>query len=550
MRSLIFVVLLLTWLPATSQKFAVTWLDGITLPDSLNVRTLSADQAMTRICLMTFGPTNRYVYIAEKNEAGTWTAPYLALTIRSFAMHARISADGNRIYMMKEMDEINGVSRKEVSPGVIHSTNKMSIYVSEQIETKKWTKPTLLDDLFIFDSPINSLSVSPDESNLIFSYAGLLKSDKPDFSLYRSEKTKQNKWGDPRRVVPKGITLVERPKKGMIRAAAVQHQDKDRILISTLDGEYIAQYDGSTYAMPTKLDYFANSIEWISQDGSVALIQPAQKPLRIGMVQLKAVTQNPMAATRVASGTPQVVDSAKVVKPLGKYYAVLIGVSDYKNPSLNLDRPAKDVAELKNLLLSDYTFEDGDIQTLINPTRQQIIATLFKLRQTINRNDNLLIFYAGHGHYDKKIEQGYWWPQDAVPDDPSNWLSNSDLREQIRGINSAHTLLISDACFSGGIFKMRGAGEGGIAPMEVMMLYRTRSRRAITSGNMSSVPDRSVFFEYLTKRLNENPDQYLSSQQLFEQLRTPVINNSLNVPLDGVIAETGDEGGDFIFIRK
>jgi hypothetical protein len=72
----------------------------------------------------------------------------------------------------------------------------------------------------------------------------------------------------------------------------------------------------------------------------------------------------------------------------------------------------------------------------------------------------------------------------------------------------------------------------------------------MTSGTMTTVPDNSVFMDYLMKRLTENQAKFISSQQLFDSFRAAVINNSSVVPQDGVIAETGDEGGDFIFILK
>jgi hypothetical protein len=42
----------------------------------------------------------------------------------------------------------------------------------------------------------------------------------------------------------------------------------------------------------------------------------------------------------------------------------------------------------------------------------------------------------------------------------------------------------------------------------------------------------------------------MTSQQLFDSFRQAVINNSMVVPQDGVIAEAGDEGGDFIFVKR
>ncbi|MCU0358200.1 MAG: caspase family protein [Cyclobacteriaceae bacterium] len=234
----------------------------------------------------------------------------------------------------------------------------------------------------------------------------------------------------------------------------------------------------------------------------------------------------------------------------GKYYALIIGVSDYQNYKLNLYRPSLDAQKLHTIITTTYSFENENVTLLLNPTRQEILTSLYNLRRQLNKEDNLLIFYAGHGMYDEEAGQGYWWPKDADSENPSNWLSNSDLRDQIRGIKALHILLIADACFSGGIFRTRSAEKIQTADIDIISLYKLPSRRAITSGTLTTVPDNSVFFDYLCKSLETNSNQFLGSQVLFNSFRLNVINNTFQVPQEGVISETGDEGGDFIFIRK
>lgn len=234
----------------------------------------------------------------------------------------------------------------------------------------------------------------------------------------------------------------------------------------------------------------------------------------------------------------------------GNFYALLIGVSVYKDERLNLDKPEKDASELKNILVSKYTFEDSTITILFSPTREKILEELFRLRKKVKANDNLLIFYAGHGYFDKDADQGYWWPSDAKPNNPANWLSNSDLREQIKSIKSKHTLLVSDACFSGGIFKTRDVTSFTDAPNDIQQLYKMPSRRAMTSGTLTTVPDNSAFLEYLAKNLQQNSSRFLSSQELFYRMRSAVIGNSPVVPQTGIIFQAGDEGGDFIFVLR
>ena len=72
----------------------------------------------------------------------------------------------------------------------------------------------------------------------------------------------------------------------------------------------------------------------------------------------------------------------------------------------------------------------------------------------------------------------------------------------------------------------------------------------MTSGILEEVPDKSIFLEYLVKGLDENEDKYLTSEVLFSSFKASVMNNSPNVPQYGVIQNVGDEGGDFVFVRR
>ena len=236
-----------------------------------------------------------------------------------------------------------------------------------------------------------------------------------------------------------------------------------------------------------------------------------------------------------------------------KYRALIMGVSKYthEGPGFqSLDRPANDAQQLYDVLIKDYTFEPQDIILLKNPTRQQIIDAFDKLSQVTTVNDNLLVFYAGHGFWDKQRELGYWLPSDARRDSRSNWISNSDVKDNlaISSIRSRHTLLITDACFGGSIFKSRSMS--GERYMQINELYREISRKAMTSGNLSEVPDKSIFLQQLLKKLNDNDDEYLPALTLYTRIYEPIMNNSATNPVYGIIQGAGDEGGDFIFMRR
>jgi hypothetical protein len=233
----------------------------------------------------------------------------------------------------------------------------------------------------------------------------------------------------------------------------------------------------------------------------------------------------------------------------GKYFGLIIGIDNYKDPSLvDLDNPITDATLLYSTLIGNYLFEPENLILLKDPTRADIISNLDRLSYQLTKNDNLLIFYAGHGYWDKEKKTGYWLPSDAEQFSSVNWIRNSTIQDFIDDIQTRHTLLISDACFAGSIFKTRGAFQD--ASVAVNKLYSMTSRKAMTSGTLEEVPDRSVFLEYLLKRLLENKKKYLSTNELFNSFREAVLNNSPDVPQYGVIQDTGDEGGDFIFIKR
>ncbi len=235
--------------------------------------------------------------------------------------------------------------------------------------------------------------------------------------------------------------------------------------------------------------------------------------------------------------------------PAHRYYALLIAVEEYADPAItSLSEPLKDASKLRDVLKSKYTFEDKDITILKNPTFEEINVTFDELSKRIGPTDFLLIFYAGHGYFDEKTNIGYWLPSDAQEKNRAKWFRNSALVENIGAINSKHTLLIADACFSGGIFKTRAPFNN--ASVDIGNMMKRSSRKAMTSGSLTTVPDKSVFMKYLLKTLEENNNQYLPSEDLFDEVRIAMKNNSNTKPLYGEIQNVGDEGGNFVLIKK
>ena len=229
----------------------------------------------------------------------------------------------------------------------------------------------------------------------------------------------------------------------------------------------------------------------------------------------------------------------------GKYHAIIISENEYQNEGfIDLEEPKNDADKLHSLLISKYFFRTEDVIRLIDPTRSEIIDAIEAKRKTLTIDDNLLIFYAGHGFWDVNLKMGYWQPSDSKPNSISNWVSNNDLSTHLAAMQAKHILLISDACFSGGIFKTRGINNMNPG---IKRLYELKSRKAITSGNLKEVDDISIFMKFFLRELEMNQSLFLTSDQLFAKIRPNILNNSTTEPLYGTIFNTDDQGGEFVF---
>jgi nitrogen fixation protein FixH len=115
---------------------------------------------------------------------------------------------------------------------------------------------------------------------------------------------------------------------------------------------------------------------------------------------------------------------------------------------------------------------------------------------------------------------------------------------------------VADACFSGDIFR----GNTMSVPFEnspkyFKKVHSLKSRQAMTSGGLEPVMDggsdgHSVFAYYLLKALKENDADMMDASQVFGKLKIPVYNNSDQSPDFKPIGKSGDEGGQFIFMKK
>ncbi len=234
-----------------------------------------------------------------------------------------------------------------------------------------------------------------------------------------------------------------------------------------------------------------------------------------------------------------------------KYYALVIAIDDYQGSEWTpLKTPINDGNTIKDVLLNKYGFEE--VITLYDKkaTRANIIDSIDKLAQNVTENDNLLIYFSGHGV--ELGEEGYWVPSDARTKERSQLIPNSEIKNALSKTVCKHALIMVDACFSSTIFKSsQFTIKNDGSPAYYKQVDDLPSRQAITAGGLEPVLDgageHSTFAKYLIKNLKKNQKPVLDATELFEMLKYPIQANSPNTPRFGHIQNTGHEGGQFVF---
>ena len=233
----------------------------------------------------------------------------------------------------------------------------------------------------------------------------------------------------------------------------------------------------------------------------------------------------------------------------GRYHALVIGNNAYDSlPGLRTAIP--DAAMIGSILELDYGF---DVQLLTDADRSDIVSALNGYRSSLTQEDNLLVYYAGHGWYDDEASRGYWLPVDAEQGNPSNWLSNATITDMVRAMPARHVMIVADSCYSGTL--TRGIQMRSRTPNETYFgrLASKRARTAMTSGGLEPVEDgtgrHSVFASAFADALRSNRGP-IDGQAIFAKIRRPVMVGADQTPEYGDIRRAGHEGGDFLFVRR
>lgn len=263
--------------------------------------------------------------------------------------------------------------------------------------------------------------------------------------------------------------------------------------------------------------------------------------------------------------------ASKDDRPVRDKWALVIGISNFKDPSINLKYAAKDATDFGNFLVTTEKFKQDHVKILTDKeaTRENIIAMLGDkwLAKNAREDDLIVVYVSSHGSHSQEDAGGvnFLVAHDTDKNSllatgiPMQWLSKM-ISEQVK---SNRVVLVLDVCHSG------AAAQGGKALTRIAGLapdaFTIGSGQMVLCSSMaeqvsweSKEYENSVFTRRLIEALRVNHDKttlldaynrlkvLVESEVLRDRsnLQTPVLWNEKWVGRDPVLAvETANAGG-------
>ena len=110
---------------------------------------------------------------------------------------------------------------------------------------------------------------------------------------------------------------------------------------------------------------------------------------------------------------------------------------------------------------------------------------------------------------------------DADLSSPANWISASDITDEVRALPARHVLIVSDSCYSGGLTRDANASLRSDAHEAfVRQMQAGKSRTLLSSGGNEPVADNgsnghSVFADAILSGLTKMANSPFTAMTLF-----------------------------------
>lgn len=257
-----------------------------------------------------------------------------------------------------------------------------------------------------------------------------------------------------------------------------------------------------------------------------------------------------------------------------KSWALVIGINDYEGRPLKNAR--NDAEAVAALLKKKYGFDEVISLLDKDASRENILHYLMEdLVDRVDRDDRLIIFFAGHGESQPSKDGGrigYIVPQNARKGTLIDLIKMNELRESCDSIPAKHILIILDCCFSGvAAITYNPRGEQEKPPKKLTdafmrKLIEKNAYQIMTAGDVdqstpdsSLTPGHSAFTAALLDGLRGDADRddngLITATELFDYVQQRVYSETSADGAEGQMPflnyiRTGDvyHPGNFVFL--
>jgi hypothetical protein len=286
------------------------------------------------------------------------------------------------------------------------------------------------------------------------------------------------------------------------------------------------------------------------------ILAPAMAACLLAGVLLWPRLQSRPTAAVAATAAPVAPATVPAVAARPGYHALAIGINDYTAGWEPLANARADAEAVATVLEKRYGFR---VRRLMD--READRAGLMKAFDDLasyGPNDSVLVYYAGHGQYDERMDEGFLIPSDglkATPEKPAKdtWIWNSTVSKILNVSKAKHILLVADSCFSGSLFRGGDVTELGREFQWYKRAFQTPSRFVISSGNLEKVADNaggghSPFAHQFLMALEHPATPVFSASDLGNAIKTRVSALTGQHVRMGGLALSANAGGEFVFL--
>ena len=263
----------------------------------------------------------------------------------------------------------------------------------------------------------------------------------------------------------------------------------------------------------------------------------ANESMEASMKEITATADPKLLAAAVAE------KKARGSRTVKDKWALVIGISNYKDSSINLKCSAKDARDFADYLIKDAHFAPDHVRILTDEkaTKQNILEAFGeKWLPRVAAPDDLVVFYfSGHGSPSQADKEGVNYLVAYDTDKNSLYATGikiQDFTDQIKSrIHTDRMLLVMDACHSGAAEEKGAKGLFRVNNFSVDQIVQGSGQFVICSSQPSQVSweskadvrkyNNGVFTHYLIEGLRKKQKLGEACEYMKDQVQREVLQD-------------------------